>query len=273
MEQASKNHRPYLTYILFLSFLFIAAIYLQPERLPIEPLFSVLIETPELPLGIPDFASIQDIAIKKATFFAFLSPFIDAVNQQILAQRQQLISFSENISSGLTLSSNEMKYLSNLRVEYKLENEGLHTDELINYLLKRVDIIPSSLALAQAANESAWGTSRFALEGRNFFGQWCYSKGCGIVPAMRNAEAIHEVRSFDSVFDSVKAYIMNLNTFSNYQNLRDIRQEARQGGRSIDGISLSKGLGTYSTRGDEYISELQSMIYTNNLLELDRRGA
>ena len=127
--------------------------------------------------------------------------------------------------------------------------------------------------MAQAANESAWGTSRFAREGKNFFGQWCYTEGCGIIPARRLAGASHEVRRFDSVFDSVEAYIMNLNTFPNYQQLRDIRQQVRQSGRTIDGISLSEGLDSYSSRGDEYIFELQSMIYSNNLLTLDRSGA
>ena len=273
MEQASKSYRPQLSYIFFLSFLFIAAINLQTERLPFELLGNSVIKTPVLPLDIPDFSSIQDVSIKKANFFDFLSPYIDTVNQQILVQRQQLISFIENINSGSTLGRNEMNYLSSLRVEYKLENEDLTTGELVNRLLKRVDIIPSSLALAQAANESAWGTSRFAREGKNFFGQWCYTEGCGIIPARRLAGANHEVRSFDNVFDSVKAYIMNLNTFPNYQNLREIRQQVRQSGRTIDGISLSEGLDSYSSRGDEYIFELQSMIYSNNLLELDRSGA
>ncbi|MBN4059821.1 glucosaminidase domain-containing protein, partial [bacterium AH-315-I11] len=223
--------------------------------------------------NIPDFAAIRDIVEKKSNFFNFLSPYINTVNQQILLQRNKLISLQEKITNGLSLSRNEMNYLSDLRVEYELENEALNTRNLINRLLKRVDIIPSSLALAQAANESAWGTSRFAREGNNFYGQWCYTEGCGIIPRMRNEGARHEVRRFDSVFDSVEAYIMNLNTFPNYQKLRDIRQQIRQGGRAIDGISLSEGLDTYSSRGNEYIFELQSMIYSNNLLELDRRDA
>jgi Bax protein len=272
MNTVSESYRPQLSYYAILLLLFIAALIFQPERTAISTgsLTEIPLEPPVLPRNIPDFAAIQDVAEKKATFFEFLSPYIETVNQQILAQRQRLIAFREKINNGSTLSRNEMNYLSSLRVEYELENEVLNTANLVNRLLRRVDIIPSSLALAQAANESAWGTSRFAVEGNNFYGQWCYSEGCGIVPARRAAGASHEVRSFDSVFDSVKAYIMNLNTFPNYQKLRDIRQRVRQGGRSIDGISLSEGLDTYSTRGDEYIFELQSMIYSNNLLELDR---
>jgi Bax protein len=272
MRTASESNRPQLSYLVILLFLFVAAIVFRPERidLPEPVLTEIVIEAPELPQSIPDFAAIQDVAEKKASFFEFLSPYIDSVNQQILAQRQRLITFREKINNGSTLTRNEMNYLSGLRVEYELENEVLNTANLVNRLLRRVDIIPSSLALAQAANESAWGTSRFAVEGNNFYGQWCYTEGCGIVPARRIAGANHEVKSFDSVFESVKAYIMNLNTFPNYQKLRDIRQQVRQGGRSIDGISLSEGLNTYSSRGDDYIFELQSMIYSNNLLEFDR---
>lgn len=274
MKQTSESYRPQFSYIFFLLFLFVAAISFKPEHidLAIEILPEVVVETPELPSNIPDFASIMDISEKKSSFFDFLSPYIDTVNQQILLQRQGLISLRAKLDNGLTLNRNEMSYLSELRVEYELENEVLNTRNLINRLLKRADIIPSSLALAQAANESAWGTSRFAREGNNFYGQWCYSEGCGIIPARRLAGANHEVKSFDNVFESVQAYIMNLNTFPNYQKLRDIRQQVRQAGRSIDGISLSEGLDTYSSRGDEYIFELQSMIYSNNLLELDRRG-
>jgi len=272
MRTASESNRLQLSYLVILLFLFVAAIVFRPERidLPEPVLTEIVIEAPELPQSIPDFAAIQDVAEKKASFFEFLSPYIDSVNQQILAQRQRLITFREKINNGSTLNRNEMNYLSDLRVEYELENEVLNTANLVNRLLRRVDIIPSSLALAQAANESAWGTSRFAVEGNNFYGQWCYTEGCGIVPARRIAGANHEVKSFDSVFESVKAYIMNLNTFPNYQKLRDIRQQVRQGGRSIDGISLSEGLDTYSSRGDDYIFELQSMIYSNNLLEFDR---
>jgi len=275
MRTASESNRPQLSYLVTLLFLFVAAIVFRPERidLPEPVLTEIVIEAQELPQSIPDFAAIQDVAEKKASFFEFLSPYIDSVNQQILAQRQRLITFREKINNGSTLTRNEMNYLSGLRVEYELENEVLNTANLVNRLLRRVDIIPSSLALAQAANESAWGTSRFAVEGNNFYGQWCYTEGCGIVPARRIAGANHEVKSFDSVFESVKAYIMNLNTFPNYQKLRDIRQQVRQGGRSIDGISLSEGLDTYSSRGDDYIFELQSMIYSNNLLEFDRTNS
>ncbi len=275
LKQGSESFLPQYSYIAFLLVLFILAISLKPEysNLPIEAEPEIVLILPELPQTIPDFAAIRDVSEKKAAFFEFLSPYIETVNQQILLQRQQLISLREKLNNGSTLNRNEMSYLSNLRVEYELENEALNNRNLINRLLRRADVIPSSLALAQAANESAWGTSRFAVEGNNFYGQWCYTEGCGIVPARRLEGARHEVKSFDNVYESVRAYIMNLNTFPNYQKLREIRLQIRQAERSIDGISLSEGLDTYSSRGDDYIFELQSMIYSNNLLELDRRGA
>ncbi len=275
MGKNSESYRPQLSYFFFLSFLFLAAIILQPEPSDTPTDFSTegVIGAPKLPQNIPDFSSMVNIAEKKASFFDFLSPYVEIVNQNILIQRQRLIRFREKIISGSMLNRNEMNYLSSLRVEYKLENEVLNTLNLIDRLLRRVDIIPNSLALAQAANESAWGTSRFAREGNNFFGQWCFTNGCGMIPSRRLIGANHEVRRFNSVFDSVESYIMNLNTFPSYQKLRDLRLEVRQGGRTIDGISLSEGLGTYSSRGVEYIVELQSMIYSNNLLKLDLNGA
>ena len=273
MTSSPPNTHPQLRYVAFLLFLFVAAFFIRKEPIeqPLEPIAEpVVVEVVELSEQIPDFEAMLDVQEKKTTFFNFLAPYIEAINQRILSQRQQILSLREKLNAGRALTRNEMNYLSGLRVQYELENEMLNTRNLITRLLKRADIIPSSLALAQAANESAWGTSRFAQERNNFFGQWCYSEGCGIVPTRRREGANHEVKSFANVLESVEAYIMNLNTFPNYQHLRDIREELRLKGLPIDGITLSEGLDTYSERGNEYIFELQSMIYSNNLLELDQ---
>ena len=273
MTSSPPNTHPQLRYVAFLLFLFVAAFFIRKEPIeqPLEPIAEpVVVEVVELSEQIPDFEAMLYVQEKNTTFINFLAPYIEASNQRILSQRQQILSLREKLNAGRALTRNEMNYLSGLRVQYELENEMLNTRNLITRLLKRADIIPSSLALAQAANESAWGTSRFAQEGNNFFGQWCYSEGCGIVPTRRREGANHEVKSFANVLESVEAYIMNLNTFPNYQHLRDIREELRLKGLPIDGITLSEGLDTYSERGNEYIFELQSMIYSNNLLELDQ---
>ena len=124
-------------------------------------------------------------------------------------------------------------------------------------------------ALAQAANESAWGTSRFATKGNNLFGQWCFSKGCGLVPRGRVEGASHEVAKFSSPFRSVRAYIQNLNRHPTYQELRDIRQEDRRGKDPLSGVDMAAGLLGYSERGQEYVDEIRAMIHYNNLTFYD----
>jgi Bax protein len=139
----------------------------------------------------------------------------------------------------------------------------------IQQLKTKVNFIPAALILAQAANESAWGTSRFAREGNNFFGQWCFSKGCGIVPNSRNSGANHEVASFDSPLGSVKSYIRNLNSHPTYALLRTLRQQSIDDGQRVSGELLAQGLIGYSERGEEYVKEIQSMIRYNKLSRFD----
>jgi Bax protein len=229
----------------------------------------LVIEIPDLPDEIPDFASINDVQVKKQSFFNFIEPFVDQVNIEIIQQRQRVLAIQAKMQDGEELSASDLRYLSTLAELYELDTDDLTDAEFLTVLLRRVDKIPASLALAQAANESAWGTSRFAQLGNNYFGQWCYSDGCGLVPNRRREGATHEVRSFDSVKDSVQAYIHNLNTFPSYQMLRRIRQQLRVQNKPVDGASLTDGLESYSSRGHDYIDELQNMIYSNNLLSRD----
>jgi Bax protein len=119
--------------------------------------------------------------------------------------------------------------------------------------------------LAQAANESAWGRSRFATEGNNLFGQWCFSQGCGLIPNGRPEGATYEVAVFDTPLDSIRSYMMNLNSFHAYDELRKIRKERRDQGQMITGKALAEGLINYSTRREEYVKEIQLMIEHNNL--------
>jgi len=229
----------------------------------------IVIEIPDLPDEIPDFARINDVQVKKQSFFNFIEPFVDQVNIEIIQQRQRVLAIQAKMQQGEELSASDLRYLSTLAELYELDTDDLTDAEFLTVLLRRVDKIPASLALAQAANESAWGTSRFAQQGNNYFGQWCYSDGCGLVPNRRREGATHEVRSFDSVKDSVQAYIHNLNTFPSYQMLRRIRQQLRVQNKPVDGASLTDGLESYSSRGHDYIDELHNMIYNNNLLSRD----
>jgi len=202
---------------------------------------------------VPDFKSMTSVPEKKKAFFSYFKGLADKENAQILSVR-------DKIESGL--SQSELQSLANT---YRLELSDPASEKDIADLLSRVDIVPSSLVLAQAAIESAWGTSRFAREGYNYFGQWCFSKGCGIVPSSRNAGASHEVRTFDSPQASVKAYMLNLNSHPTYKVVRQLRAQARAENNAIHGCVLAAGLSKYAERGQHYIEEIRQLIRVNDL--------
>lgn len=210
----------------------------------------------------PDFASITDVNEKKRRFFEFLLPAIQQQNAALLSQRQWL----KKLQQQAELSADEQDKLLKLAKRFRVSSARQLTQaELIDQLLVHMDLIPAALVLAQAANESAWGTSRFALEANNYFGQWCFSKGCGVVPKQRNDGAIHEVAKFKSADASVAAYFLNINRNQSYKGLRGIRAKLRQDQKELDAIKLAEGLQHYSSRGEAYIEELQSMIRYNKL--------
>ena len=217
----------------------------------------------------PDFASIQNIEIKKQQFFDYLQDYIVAENLKIHKTRSQLISYAEIAYDGVVYSSREKDWLMSLSYEYRIDSDFLNERDLVNELLLRVDVIPASLVLAQAANESAWGTSRFTLEGNNIFGQWCYEAGCGIVPNRRPSGATHEVKKFYSVEESVTAYFTNINSHHLYQYFRKLRAQMRAYELDLDPMVLTYGLGRYSERGDSYVDEVQSIIIQNELQDRD----
>ena len=217
----------------------------------------------------PDFASINSISAKKQQFFDYLEVFVIAENIAITQFRDQLDDYLKITGSGAGFSEVERAWVFRLARRYRIEVENYSEKEIVDELLLRVDVLPVSLALAQAANESAWGTSRFALEGNNIFGQWCYEQGCGIVPARRQAGAIHEVRSFVSVEDAIESYFLNINSHPSYSYLRDLRSRMRARGLRLDSMSLAIGLGRYSERGDSYVDEVQKIIIQNGLRKRD----
>ncbi|MDO6443736.1 glucosaminidase domain-containing protein [Marinobacter sp. 2_MG-2023] len=226
-----------------------------------EPALSSL---PPLPAWareeLPDFSGYQDTTEKKVAFFSFLYPRIVLANSRILIERDYL----DSLTTKDTLSKKEYAWLAAQSKRLRVDEEP-GSPEQFALLRKRLDIIPPSLILAQAANESAWGTSRFALRGNNLFGQWCFTKGCGLVPLNRIEGASHEVASFSSPYHSVRAYIQNLNRHASYQGLRDTRLDDRKTGDPLSGLALARGLSSYSERGEEYVSEIRSMIRYNNL--------
>ncbi|GGN16573.1 MULTISPECIES: glucosaminidase domain-containing protein [Marinomonas] len=215
----------------------------------------------------PDFAAITDISERKNAFFDYLSPFVNEKNNLILKDRERLIAL---LNSSKKLSNKNRKWISSLRQDLKLKKLDNYSKEDIKVLLSRLDIIPVSLVLAQAANESAWGTSRFATEGSNYFGQWCFRKGCGLVPESRDSDADHEVRKFNDARESVFAYIDNLNTNAAYKELRAARAELRDNNEEITGLGLVHGLQRYSERGQAYVEEIEGLINYNKLWRFNR---
>ena len=273
MQATNEQRRAFLVFSLLVAILFTGAFYIQkPQLTPQEPVTTTAVPVTEArPVKLPNFAAIRDTDTKKRVFFDFLQPYVDAKNFEVERQRQNLLGLLEKIRTGYVLSLDEMVFLRDLSREYEVPTDDLQDQAFLQLLLRRVDVIPASLVLAQAANESAWGTSRFAREGYNFFGQWCYQKGCGLVPDRRRPSDNHEVKSFASVEEAVHAYFQNLNTFPSYQGLRLIRQDLRKKEKPIDGLSLSEGLRSYSERGDAYIEELRAMIEYNDLLHRDQQ--
>ena len=176
--------------------------------------------------------------------------FFEQMYEAIVKSNKEIIEEKNRIENTVVISS----YCDKYRIKECSKEK----------LLNKVNVIPPSLALAQAANESAWGTSRFAQKANNLFGEWCFNQGCGIIPNSRPEGEKYEVQKFKSVKNSIMSYMHNLNSHPAYSSLRKIRNEV-----GVDGIEMAKGLESYSARGDEYIKELQSMIRYNNLEKYD----
>jgi len=210
-----------------------------------------------------DLAQVRDVKQKKALFFRSLLPMVLAENEKVAELRSHILVF---LKKGVTqLSKAERRWLDTVAKQYKVKG-SIAEARVQRKLLRRVDVVPPALALAQAANESAWGTSRFARQGNNLFGQWTYRQSEGIVPLGRPEGATYAVRAFASLDASVRAYIQNINTNAAYAELRQLRQQMRDRGETLDSHVLATGLMAYSARGEEYISELQAMMRSNRLL-------
>lgn len=244
----------------------------QPSITPLVPVdVAQKIENPSyVSNAIPDFKAYKSIIKKKQAFFAFMLPMVKQENARLLRHRQRLIALQSLLQQGELLLAADKQWLITLEKKYRLSREQFTTSQLLTQLLSRVDIVPPSLALSQSANESAWGTSRFALQANNLFGQWCFSKGCGVIPRLRPEGASYEVASFSAPVDSVVSYMHNLNTNSAYNYFRELRTALRTQNTTVSGDVLAEGLMSYSIRGEHYIDEIRQMIRINGLALYDR---
>ncbi|GGW88718.1 glucosaminidase domain-containing protein [Alteromonas halophila] len=227
-----------------------------------EPDILKVPQTKEASKPVPDFAQYNDIREKKAAFYRYLMPEVEKQNAYLLSLRHYLQTLLRKVLAEESLDEDERQRLNWLTEEYRVESEQ-STKARILSLLQKVDVLPVELVLAQAANESAWGTSRFAQQGYNFFGLWCFQKGCGFVPSRRNKDASHEVAKFENLSKATYTYMRNLNRHEAYSDLRQIRSRLRANQIPISGVALAEGLMNYSERGAAYVEELQNMIRYN----------
>ena len=215
-------------------------------------------------IPLPDFSSFKNVKEKKEQFFQFMLPKIRLANTKIRVERSSLQDVFNRNKDELILSDSDKKFLGALKVKYKISEE-LEALDSINALLTKIDEVPASLVLAQSANESGWGTSRFAIEARNMFGIWCFREGCGIKPLQRAAGKKYEVAKYETIQASVEAYMLNINSHPAYRELRRIRSEARADNSYLSGMALAEGLETYSARGEDYVEEIKQLIRINKL--------
>lgn len=213
-----------------------------------------------------DLARLAAVSERKRAFIERMMPLVARVNEHLLEQRRRLLAIEQKRLVGLAPAPDEARWLARLGAEYGIEEIDLAA------LKARVDAVPPSLALAQAAEESGWGTSRFAVEGNALFGQRVYRGKGGIVPLRRNAGERFRIRAFDDLQESVGRYMHNLNTHWAYEEFRGLRAATRAAGRPLDGLALAAGLARYSERGADYIKTIRSIISYNGLTALDRAG-
>ena len=205
-----------------------------------------------------DLDNLQSVQLKKETFLKIVLPLVVAENEKILDDREKL----KNLIEKKFTSDAEKQWLRQKLLEYKVKKSDLKE------LMLRMDMIPVSIALAQAAKESGWGTSRFALEGNAIFGQWTWD-GQGIAPLKRDGDKNHKILKFPILRASVKAYKNNLNTHKSYSKFREKRQQLRSKNKNITGLALTDTLKNYAQTGSEYTRILNQIITQNRLSDFE----
>ena len=217
-----------------------------------------LVKPVDIDLLPNDIKNIGNTKKRKEMFIKIVLPLILKENNRIRIDRKRLF---------LILNKNSNTDIEKKWLEKKYKQYGVRKNDL-STLKIRMDEIPVSLAIAQAAKETGWGTSRFAQKGNALFGQWTWS-GEGLKPKDAEKGKDHKVMKFHSLQLSVRAYLRNLNTHSSYKNLRKARTEFRNKEKPLDSLILSKHLDKYAETGSQYIEVLQKIIKQNNLKDFD----
>ncbi len=205
-----------------------------------------------------DLKKIKSTNKRKETFIKIVMPLILIENEKIIEDRKKLFKILGKQSN----SMGEKVWLKRRFKDYDIKGED------ISELKLRLDIIPTSIAIAQAAKESGWGTSRFALEGNAMYGQWTWG-GDGIEPSQKDKKKEHKILKFPKLQSSVSAYMKNLNTHRGYSEFRKERSKIREKNKTVEGINLVKYLYNYAQTGSEYVKILKKIIEQNDLTDFD----
>jgi Bax protein len=225
-----------------------------------------------------DSAMKMPVAQKKEIFYRLMLPLVMHANTMVLARRAELKEMQAKLELGEPLSATELRELRELAVLLRIvdieraESLGPSADELLKIIdrgLYKLDVIPAGLVLGQAAYESGYGTSRFAVKGNALFGQWTYG-GKGLVPEQQRKElGDHRIASFDWPFDSVRGYYINLSSHPAYEDFRRLRAAKRAAGGRLSSMELADGLIAYSERGQKYVDTLKGIMRVNKLTIAD----
>ncbi len=214
-----------------------------------------------LPRDLPDLRSAQ---ARKNLFVRVMLPLVLQANERVRHERARILKLNVRRDN---LGQADMVWLRAMAEKYGVK--GTDRRKLFEELKLRVDTVPASLALAQGAEESGWGTSRFALEGNAVFGQWTYKKGNGIVPFQRDEGKRHEIKAFSGLRSSIAAYLHNLNTHWAYAEFRTERAIAQKRDGAFRGAELIKTLHKYSQRGADYIRTIKTIMRVNGFAVFD----
>ena len=206
----------------------------------------------------------------KKKFVRTVLPLIINENQKILSVRNNLLLLKNKLSSNYSLNKSELQILKKLSKNHKIKFNNSHKLDVINNLLKKVDIIPNSIVLAQAAIESGWGSSRFAQDFNALFGEYTYDSNKGVIPLERENGENHLIKAFNSYNSSVESYFNNINSHYAYEQFRELRKVMRERNNFSNVTLLVDKLDTYA-EDENYIQTIRSVIKNNNFEIFDKK--
>ncbi|TDX51413.1 glucosaminidase domain-containing protein [Orenia marismortui] len=229
-----------------------------------------IIDVPEIAVKkFPeDINQIRDAKKRKELFLSIMLIGAYHANQEILKDRAKLNSLVKQYNIDHKLQKEDNKWLNLMIDKYNVEANSVKNE--LDELLYKVDIIPLSLVLSQAACESGWGTSRFTKVANNVFGEWTFSENvAGVVPKARPANATYKIRKFETIEEAIASYLNNLNSHYAYEKLWEIRSTLRNNNQNLDSLKLAAGLINYSERREDYVEQVKDIIEYNNLKKID----